>query len=360
MLGILASAAAGVLAAAVVDAAARAPPGGGTAHHGERPVLIRATILEERQVLSRMCMSHPQPHARQCSGRTCSGHARQRLHASSPLGNGSRLGAQSQRPRSQGPARKRSKACQARNGIDSIETGASVAGRRAGRERPTHLRTMLSLNVAMPGNLSFCPMRSVSKNQVCARKHEVAVVCQKGNCAWADLFRISTWPGGREGGRFWGPGGAPAPRQDILHTPHAASDLAGSHLLHATISICLLGSTHSSHPAQLPSAARGENSPAMGKHSKNAGVMGSENLTYHERKALGFGTVSERLGKASLGRLERGKAGVRGVGTMPSQSGSQKPLALTHLAVTHSLTGVHGRFLRLQTDTAPGRGETGG
>lgn len=35
----------------------------------------------------------------------------------------------------------------------------------------------------------------------------------------------------------------------------------------------------------------------MGKHSKNAGVMGSESLTYHERKALGFGTVQERLGK---------------------------------------------------------------
>lgn len=35
----------------------------------------------------------------------------------------------------------------------------------------------------------------------------------------------------------------------------------------------------------------------MGKHSKNAGVMGSESLTYHERKALGFGTVTERLGK---------------------------------------------------------------
>jgi nitric oxide synthase-interacting protein len=38
----------------------------------------------------------------------------------------------------------------------------------------------------------------------------------------------------------------------------------------------------------------------MGKgqrHSKNAGIMGSEALTYHERKALGFGTVKERLGK---------------------------------------------------------------
>eukprot|EP00967_Tisochrysis_lutea_P144194 scaffold268916_cov26-Tisochrysis_lutea.AAC.1 len=38
----------------------------------------------------------------------------------------------------------------------------------------------------------------------------------------------------------------------------------------------------------------------MGKgqrHSKNAGVMGSEALTYAERRGLGFGTVRERLGK---------------------------------------------------------------
>lgn len=35
------------------------------------------------------------------------------------------------------------------------------------------------------------------------------------------------------------------------------------------------------------------------RHSKNAGVMGAEGLTYHERKGLGYGTVQERLGKAS-------------------------------------------------------------
>jgi len=35
------------------------------------------------------------------------------------------------------------------------------------------------------------------------------------------------------------------------------------------------------------------------KHSKNAGVMGSEALSYAERKALGYGTVKERLGKVS-------------------------------------------------------------
>lgn len=37
------------------------------------------------------------------------------------------------------------------------------------------------------------------------------------------------------------------------------------------------------------------------KHSKNAGVMGSEALSYAEKKALGYGTVKERLGKDSLG-----------------------------------------------------------
>lgn len=39
----------------------------------------------------------------------------------------------------------------------------------------------------------------------------------------------------------------------------------------------------------------------MGRHSKNAGTMGAEALTYHERRALGYGTVRERLGKDSLG-----------------------------------------------------------
>ncbi|KAI3437726.1 hypothetical protein D9Q98_000174 [Chlorella vulgaris] len=39
------------------------------------------------------------------------------------------------------------------------------------------------------------------------------------------------------------------------------------------------------------------------KHSKNAGTMGSEALTYHERKALGFGLIAERLGKDSIGNF---------------------------------------------------------
>lgn len=33
------------------------------------------------------------------------------------------------------------------------------------------------------------------------------------------------------------------------------------------------------------------------RHSKNAGTMGSEGMTYHERRSLGFGTVRERIGK---------------------------------------------------------------
>ena len=39
------------------------------------------------------------------------------------------------------------------------------------------------------------------------------------------------------------------------------------------------------------------------RHSKNAGTMGVEGLTYHEKKALGFGTVKQRLGKVRLSGL---------------------------------------------------------
>ena len=49
----------------------------------------------------------------------------------------------------------------------------------------------------------------------------------------------------------------------------------------------------------------------MGKgqrHSKNAGVMGAESLSYAERKALGFGTVKERLGKVRA-KTNTGAAG---------------------------------------------------
>ncbi|KAG2487116.1 hypothetical protein HYH03_014229 [Edaphochlamys debaryana] len=40
------------------------------------------------------------------------------------------------------------------------------------------------------------------------------------------------------------------------------------------------------------------------RHSKNAGVMGAESLSYAERKAMGFGTIKERLGKDSLGNYD--------------------------------------------------------
>mmetsp|Transcript_17121 Transcript_17121/g.51246 ORF Transcript_17121/g.51246 Transcript_17121/m.51246 type:complete len:334 (-) Transcript_17121:255-1256(-) len=40
------------------------------------------------------------------------------------------------------------------------------------------------------------------------------------------------------------------------------------------------------------------------KHSKNAGTMGSESQTYHERKAMGHGTIRERLGKDAAGNFD--------------------------------------------------------
>ncbi|CAD7701384.1 unnamed protein product [Ostreobium quekettii] len=40
------------------------------------------------------------------------------------------------------------------------------------------------------------------------------------------------------------------------------------------------------------------------RHSKNAGVMGSEALTYSEKRKLGYGTVTERLGKDSQGNFD--------------------------------------------------------
>jgi nitric oxide synthase-interacting protein len=41
----------------------------------------------------------------------------------------------------------------------------------------------------------------------------------------------------------------------------------------------------------------------MGKHSKQAGGMGSEAPTYAERRAMGHGTAKERLGKDSVGNF---------------------------------------------------------
>lgn len=45
----------------------------------------------------------------------------------------------------------------------------------------------------------------------------------------------------------------------------------------------------------------------MGKgqrHSRNAGGMGMEIMTYNEKRALGFGTAKERLGKDSQSSLD--------------------------------------------------------
>lgn len=40
------------------------------------------------------------------------------------------------------------------------------------------------------------------------------------------------------------------------------------------------------------------------RHSKNAGTMGSESMTYAEKRTLGYGTVYERLGKDSVGNFD--------------------------------------------------------
>ena len=36
------------------------------------------------------------------------------------------------------------------------------------------------------------------------------------------------------------------------------------------------------------------------RHRKNAGGMNCEGMSYNERRALGFGTQKERLGKVSV------------------------------------------------------------
>lgn len=56
--------------------------------------------------------------------------------------------------------------------------------------------------------------------------------------------------------------------------------------------ICRPPSDNAAEPEQMRWVRRGS------KHSKNAGTMGSESQTYHERRAMGHGTVRERLGKA--------------------------------------------------------------
>lgn len=40
------------------------------------------------------------------------------------------------------------------------------------------------------------------------------------------------------------------------------------------------------------------------RHSKNAGTMGAEGLTYGEKRALGYGTVNERLSKDAVGNFD--------------------------------------------------------
>ena len=73
------------------------------------------------------------------------------------------------------------------------------------------------------------------------------------------------------------------------------------------------------------------------RHSKNAGTMGSESLTYHERRALGFGTVKERLGKVrdSDPVLEKSRRHPRLPTGARSRAPRRTPLATFTTAASH-------------------------
>jgi len=60
------------------------------------------------------------------------------------------------------------------------------------------------------------------------------------------------------------------------------------------LSWSLLYSNHSKEPQKWAAMGKGQ------RHSKNAGGMGTEGLTYNERRGLGFGMVKERLGKVPV------------------------------------------------------------
>jgi hypothetical protein len=77
------------------------------------------------------------------------------------------------------------------------------------------------------------------------------------------------------------------------------------------------------------------------RHSKNAGTMGSESQTYHERKALGYGTVRERLGKvrpASRGRSHHARAVLRSSATSPGLQHIIENLAYNRMLPATSTT----------------------
>jgi hypothetical protein len=57
------------------------------------------------------------------------------------------------------------------------------------------------------------------------------------------------------------------------------------------------------------------------RHSKQTGGIGSEGLTYHERRALGYGTARERLGAVSevlVGRAAHPAAAPRAARRRPT------------------------------------------
>ena len=54
------------------------------------------------------------------------------------------------------------------------------------------------------------------------------------------------------------------------------------------------------------------------RHSKNCGTMGSENMTYWERKHMGFGTMKERLGKETVKEFDACALGLTHAEVRPS------------------------------------------
>ena len=87
------------------------------------------------------------------------------------------------------------------------------------------------------------------------------------------------------------------------------------------------------------------------KHSKNAGVMGSEALTYHEKKALGYGTATERLGKVGGGGREGRPGRMRSTLQLTLQLREHACCSLPVLTVTPARGCVLWRRTRSATIT---------
>ncbi len=101
------------------------------------------------------------------------------------------------------------------------------------------------------------------------------------------------------------------------------------------------------------------------RHSKNAGVMGSEALTYAERKALGYGTARERFGKVRSATISDTCTlvclvqGAHSAGARAPPQTRRAPRSSTRC--THAAAMAHaghaGQVLRLLPHAPTGRGE---